>query len=210
MQDTVRRARKRVERDALLAAAADLFFELGYAATSIDAIIERAGGSKRNIYSEFGSKEGLFAAIVTRHAERALAALAIEDAEMRDLRGTLMAFGCRLMDILMSPALLTVYRTGVAEGRRFPRLVREFYELGPGRASARLAEVLEDARRRGDIRVNDCAAAADHFAGMIRGNLHLQVLLGLRPPPDARETQAVVGSAVDLFLDGLGAGASGR
>ena len=49
-------------RSAILEAAAQVFFEQGYAATSIDAIIERIGGSKRNIYSEFGSKEGVFTA----------------------------------------------------------------------------------------------------------------------------------------------------
>ena len=42
-------------RSAILEAAASVFFEQGYAATSIDAIIARLGGSKRNIYNEFGS-----------------------------------------------------------------------------------------------------------------------------------------------------------
>ena len=64
-------------REALLQAAAEVFFEQGYVATSIDAIIERAGGSKRNIYSEFGSKEGLFAAIVTNSADMALSTLGL-------------------------------------------------------------------------------------------------------------------------------------
>ncbi len=38
------------------------------ATTSIDAIIERTGGSKRTIYSEFGSKEGLFLSIGTEYS----------------------------------------------------------------------------------------------------------------------------------------------
>src|SRR3546814_9258738 len=75
--------------DALLAAAASIFFEQGYEATRIDDIIERAGGSKRNIYEEFGSKEGLFAAIVTERAERALSALAMDEIRARSLEETL-------------------------------------------------------------------------------------------------------------------------
>lgn len=197
--------RTKVERGALLRAAADIFFEQGYAATSIDAIIERAGGSKRNIYTEFGNKEGLFTAIVTEHVERALSSLAMEDMEARDLRGTLTAFGHQLLEVLMSPALLGVYRIAVTESARFPDLVRKFYDLGPGRASARLAEVLDAARRDGRLRVVDCVAAADHFSGMLRGNLHLQVVLGLRPPPDATEMRAVIASAVDLFMGGASA-----
>ena len=65
-------------REALLRAAAEVFFEQGYAATSIDAIIERAGGSKRNIYNEFGNKQGLFSAIVRQNADKALSTLVID------------------------------------------------------------------------------------------------------------------------------------
>src|SRR3546814_3981746 len=81
MNDAGSLLRAKTGRDALLAAAASIFFEQGYEATRIDDIIERAGGSKRNIYEEFGSKEGLFAAIVTERAERALSALAMDRSE---------------------------------------------------------------------------------------------------------------------------------
>lgn len=190
-------------REVLLAAAADVFFEQGYAATSIDAIIDRAGGSKRNIYNEFGNKEGLFAALVSTFAEKALSSLVIEEVGGRDLRETLIAFGHQLMTIYMSPALIGVYRTIVAEANRYPDLGRTFYECGPARATSRLAEVLEAAKARGEIHARDCIRIADHFVGLIRDNLHLQVVLGLRPPPDEAETNEVVLSAVDVFLNGI-------
>ncbi len=190
-------------REVLLAAAADVFFEQGYAATSIDAIIDRAGGSKRNIYNEFGNKEGLFAALVSTFAEKALSSLVIEEVGGRDLRETLIAFGHQLMTIYMSPALIGVYRTIVAEANRYPDLGRTFYECGPARATSRLAEVLEAAKARGEIHARDCIRVADHFVGLIRDNLHLQVVLGLRPPPDEAETNEVVLSAVDVFLNGI-------
>lgn len=190
-------------REALLAAAAEIFFEHGYAATSIDAIIERAGGSKRNIYNEFGSKEGLFGALVSTFAEKALSSLVIEEIEGRNLRETLIAFGHQLMAIYMSPALIGVYRTVVAEASRHPDLGRTFYECGPARATSRLAEVLEAAKIRAEIQADDYFRIADHFVGLIRDNLHLQVVLGLRPPPDETETRQAVLSAVDLFLMGV-------
>src|SRR3546814_20717234 len=95
--------------DALLAAAASIFFEQGYEATRIDDIIERAGGSKRNIYEEFGSKEGLFAAIVTERAERALSALAMDEIRARSLEETLRLLGRQLMDSHLSKELLGVF-----------------------------------------------------------------------------------------------------
>ena len=38
---------------------------------------------------------------------------------------------------------------------------------------------------------------------MIRGNLHLQVVLGLRTAPSDKEARAAVGSAVQVFLNGI-------
>ncbi len=198
------RSRRPKRREALLRAAAEVFFEQGYAATSIDAIIERAGGSKRNIYSEFGNKEGLFTAIVTENADRALSSLKVDEiGGGRDLRATLTAFGRHLMDVYMSPGVVGIYRIAVTEANRFPDLVRAFYEQGPGRTTIRLAEVLAAARERGEIRTDDCQRAADHFVGMIRDNLHLQVVLGLRPAPSEEEAQEAVSSAVEVFLNGV-------
>src|SRR3546814_5254436 len=100
------------------------------------------------------------------------------------------------MDSYMSKALLGVFRIAIIEHVRFPFLIRRFYDLGPGLASARLAELLLEAQRRGDLREGDCAMAADHFVAMIRGNVHLQVVLRLRAPPLANERRALVDSAV--------------
>ncbi|GLS32549.1 transcriptional regulator, TetR family [Mesorhizobium albiziae] len=196
-------ARSKSRRQTLLEAAAKVFFEQGYAATSIDAIIERAGGSKRNIYNEFGNKEGLFSAIVTESADKVLSTLVIDEIEEHDLRQTLTVFGQHLMAVYMSPALIGIYRIAVTEANRFPDLVKSFYEQGPSRATSRLAEVLEGAKQRGEIRADDCLQVADHFVGMIRGNLHLQVVLGLRAPPSEEEARKAVGSAVGVFLNGV-------
>ncbi len=190
-------------RSAILEAAAQVFFEQGYAATSIDAIIERIGGSKRNIYSEFGSKEGLFTALVSESADAAVAALSVEQFAGKDLSEILLEFGRQLLDVYMSPALIGVYRSIMPEALRFPELAKAFYEKGPGRASDRLAEVLEEARARGEIELDDCHAAADYFVGMSRDNLHLRVVLGLSSPRGPAEAEAAVNSVVGIFLHGI-------
>ncbi|HET8727304.1 MAG TPA: TetR/AcrR family transcriptional regulator C-terminal domain-containing protein, partial [Alphaproteobacteria bacterium] len=169
-----------------------------------DMIIARAGGSKRDLYAEFGNKEGLFGAIITENANRALDALSPGELVGHDVRSMLRHFGLRLVALQMAPQLLALYRAGIAEGTRFPDLARAFFESGPGRASARLAEVLEEFRDRGEIEVTNCRRAAEHFIGMIRDDLHLQVLLGLRPPPDDAEVEETVDAAVRIFLDGVG------
>ena len=190
-------------RAAILQAAATVFFEQGYAATSMDAIIERVGGSKRTIYSEFGNKEGLFTALVSEGADKALAALAVEEIGGRNLRETMLEFARRLVEVYMSPTMIGVYRAIMAEALRFPELAKAFYDRGPGRAAFRLSEVLEEAKKRGEIDVDDCKIVADQFAGMLRDNIHLQVVLGLRPPLSPSETERMAQSIVSIFLNGL-------
>lgn len=190
-------------RTALLEAAATLFFEQGYAATRIDSIIERAGGSKRTIYETFGSKEGLFSALIGDLATNVILTLDPPDTGGRDLRAVLTAFGQRLMSLYMSPAFVGIYRTVIAEATRHPELGRTFFERGPARAAARLAERLEAAKAAGEIRVHDCSRLADHFMGLIRDNLHLEVVLGLRAPPNEAAMRRAVRSAVDVFLGGI-------
>ncbi len=202
MTDT-KSERAKLRRKTILRAAAELFFEQGYATTSIDAIIERTGGSKRTIYSEFGSKEGLFLALVADNADRAISALSLDYTTQNDLPDMLTTFGNHLLDVYMSPSVLGIYRIIITEAGRFPDLAREFYEKGPGRTTAHLAKVLQAAADRKEIQIDDPLLVAGHFVGMIRDNLHLQVVLGLRPPPTEGEAQATVASAVALFLNGV-------
>ncbi|TIW49181.1 MAG: TetR/AcrR family transcriptional regulator, partial [Mesorhizobium sp.] len=49
----------------------------------------------------------------------------------------------------------------------------------------------------------DCSRLAGHFVGMTRDNLHLQVVLGLRPPPSDEEAREAVACAVEIFLNGV-------
>ena len=189
-------------RAAIIEAAAEVFFEAGYEGASIEAVIEKVGGSKRAIYSHFGGKKELFAAIVTENASRALAALSPAEMRGRNLEDTLVLFGRRYLEVLMTPATLALYRTIVAEGARFPELSQVFFENGPGRSAARLATVLDEFRERSEIDIKDTARAAEHFIGMLRDDLHLKTVLGLRPPAKSAEIEASAQQATRIFLDG--------
>src|SRR3546814_19201740 len=57
-------------RSRLIDAARGLFHEKGFAATTIDDIIERIGGSRGTLYIYFGSKLELFETIVREEADR--------------------------------------------------------------------------------------------------------------------------------------------
>jgi len=168
----------------------------------VDEIIAKVGGSKRTIYSYFGNKEQLFATVVREIVGNAMGPLAEADFVRPDLEATLHEAGLRYLGVIMSPEALQLYRTVVGEGSRFPDLAKVFFEAGPGRTSVNLARVLDERGGEWGIAAGDPKQLADHFLGMIRDDLHLQVVLGLRPPPTPDEARGAVESAVRMFVNG--------
>ncbi|RWR25504.1 TetR/AcrR family transcriptional regulator [Sinirhodobacter populi] len=190
-------------RAAILDAAAKVFLDHGYAAASIDAVIERIGGSKRNIYSIFGSKEGLFNAIVEEKAEDLFNILSVQGDIRKEFQEKLFEFAVRLLEIFMSPQMAGVYRVVISEASRLPNLASSFYRNGPGRSAVALAGILDDAVRRGEIFVDDTKEAAEQFIGILRGNIYLEFVLGLREPLEPDEIVASARRAVRLFMNGV-------
>ncbi|HWA65077.1 MAG TPA: TetR/AcrR family transcriptional regulator [Mycobacteriales bacterium] len=68
--------RRQLTRDALIAAAADVFTRKGFQAASLEEIADTAGFTKGAIYSNFGSKEELLHAVIGHVKERGLAGIA--------------------------------------------------------------------------------------------------------------------------------------
>jgi AcrR family transcriptional regulator len=190
-------------REKILEAAGEVFFECGYAGACIDRIIDKVGGSKRTIYEEFGNKEGLFGALLKENVQRTLQDLSPGELGGHDLRSTLTSFGRRTMGLQMSARGTALYRVVVSEGLRFPELAKVFWDNGPGLIRVKLAEALEEYRRRGELCIKDSQAAADLFLGMIRNTRHLAIVLGLREPPDEAERESMLREIVEVFLAGI-------
>ncbi len=195
-------SRQETRREEFLRAASEVFLKDGFSGANVDGVIWKVGGSKRTLYSYFGNKEGLFSTVIRDISVRAMASLVDESICRATLHETLLEIGNRYLSVIMLPETLRLYRTIVAEGIRFPQLPEVFFENGPGRASRSLARTLEKNHHVWGLRALDYEAAAQHFFGMIRGDIHLKVVLGLRPPPKRDEIQSTVASIVDLFVDG--------
>jgi AcrR family transcriptional regulator len=71
-----REEKKAATREALLDAATRVFARQGYVSTSVDEVAWEAGMTKGAVYSNFGSKDDLFAAVIERHQDRRMLAIA--------------------------------------------------------------------------------------------------------------------------------------
>jgi AcrR family transcriptional regulator len=69
-QRLTREEKKAQTRERLIAAAATVFAEKGFAATSLDEVADAAGLTKGAVYSNFENKEDLVAAVLKAHQDR--------------------------------------------------------------------------------------------------------------------------------------------
>lgn len=184
----------------VLDAARRLFVERGFGATNMDALATAAGVSKATIYAHYDSKESLFAATARRECRRAVARMAIgaDLAEHRSLHTALTHIGRAFLDTLLSPEIGGLTRMVIAESTRFPELGQIYYDSAPGQTLTSVACYLDRAQREGLVIACDTRRAADQFLSLLRGDLHIRILLG--HPPGPAERDPAIAEAVATFV----------
>ena len=186
------------KHDAIIAAAADSFFELGYAASTIEGIAARAGVSKVTVYNHFGDKRALLAAAVTREAEKMRTHFAIDACSTASLPERLRTIGAAMVAFLSRPEMIQFDRRIAAETEHEPDIGLAFLDNGPRRMKAAFAALLERADRTGELTVPDPLLAAEQFASMCKGMGDLERRFGA--PPDPAQDASRVDGAVEVFL----------
>lgn len=192
-------------REAMIAAATEVFLAHGYDGASLDMVIERAGGSRGTLYDHFGGKEGLFTAVVAGLLDGIVDAFSAADADDAPPEEALVSIGVGFVSALLEPRALAVFRLILGETPRFPRLGARFFEEGPERAYARMAEVLATLDRDGRFALDDPRRDARMLVEMMKGELLLKALLAPDAPPGEDEIEAQVRAAVETFLLGRAA-----
>lgn len=189
----------------MLDAACEVFLEHGFEGASVAEVVRRSGGSLATLYSSFGSKEGLFEAIVAQISAAMMAPFDAADFESRPLEEALREFGERLLGTMLCPDAVRWQRMCVAEGPQFPALRSALIRSGPGQVRERLAAYLAAQARAGRLRLADPLVAARHFVALLKSETHLAALCG--EPVEVTETEltAQVRRAVSVFLHGYSA-----
>ena len=200
-QDDGRSARK---RRAILEAATEVFLRYGYRGASMDEIATRAAVSKQTVYKHFADKERLFSEIVIGTVDEASDPVQTEVRSLQDsgdLEADLRDLARRQLTKVMQPRLLALRRLVIAEAGRFPELGRVFYERGPGRTMATLADTFERLAARGVLQIEDPQLAAAHFNWLIMSSpVNEAMLLGREELPSAADLDRHVKTGVRVFL----------
>jgi len=191
------------KRVAILDAAARVFLEHGYGATSMDEVARVAGVSKRTVYFHFGSKETLFHAIVEQKCADLADPLRSGRWQDMDLESALSDIGRRFVALLLSPETKAMERILTMEAVRFPQLSEIFYRAGPETLQRTVAEFLDDRVARGELRLENTTLAAACLLMMVQGKtVKCAMMCPADEPPAEGEVEETVRFAVRLFLEG--------
>ncbi|HEY3695851.1 TetR/AcrR family transcriptional regulator [Phenylobacterium sp.] len=194
----VRLSKARLDR--ILAAAQTIFMAHGFNGATTDMIQAAAGVSKSTLYRYFPTKEILFKAAFEAFSREFLTNVGRLCRESDGVETFLNQFGMEFLQALIAPRGLDIFRLMVSESQRFPKPGKLFYLVGPKATADMVESYLARAHRRGELHVASPAIAAEHFIGMIRGDLHLRCLLGVSKPPSTAQLKRFVAATVAAFL----------
>jgi TetR/AcrR family transcriptional repressor of mexJK operon len=191
--------------ESILAAAERNFLASGFGAVSMDAIVRDAGVSKATVYAHFASKEALFGAVVARVSERHFRGFSEPDLDARNIAASLATLACRFLDLLLSAEGIALNRIMIGEVTRFPALGDVFWQAGPERSRVQIEAFLRRAVAAGSLHISDTRLAAEQFAALARGEIHLRHLLLPGGKVGESELRRAARAAAQTFQRAFGA-----
>jgi AcrR family transcriptional regulator len=184
----------------ILAAAHAIFLDLGYAATSMDAVSRHAGISKATLYAYFDSKDALFTEMVKQGKHRLTEAVRSISAETGiDGLEALRRAGQEFLRFATSPDALALFRTMIGETSRFPQLGGLIFNVGRSEVLEVFIEALRRCDAEGSLRVPDPEAAARQFMALVKSDLQLRCLLDASLTVTEEQLESNAAGAVALM-----------
>ena len=189
----------------LLDAAQSVFIEMGYARSTMDAIAKAAGASRKTLYARYANKAEVLTAVVNRLLDTALAPHESEPAQPlteRDPRVLLFQIAHEISGLSSLPQVAGLNRLIMSEAVQVPELAQLFIDLHE-RAIANVGRSLDALRNEGRLsHLPPTHLAAMLFIEMIDSVPRIRALLG--KPLSKKENEALLNTAVELFLRGCG------
>jgi TetR/AcrR family transcriptional regulator, mexJK operon transcriptional repressor len=194
------------KKAAIVLAARELFLRDGFERTSVDAIADLAGVSKRTIYNHYEDKRTLFLAVIHETYGGMMEAIyEIIDRHMTnvtDVVEDLTGFAVESANLAFrSIDRAAMVRLMITESAHFPELQRE--RMQSFTITDRLAQRLADIAERGLLDIPDPHEAADHLFALTFGQLNNRSLFGSQPLADD-DIRRIVEGGVRAFVRAYG------
>ncbi len=179
-------------------AACELFVELGFQATTLDKVAQRARISKLSIYRHFENKEALFSAAIAARCHQFAPQVEGVDGSAED---QLMAVGTSLLRTLLSPDVRSVEAMIMADKTNQKSLSKLHYEAGPAHVIAQIEALLRQLHAKAVLNVPDPLRSARLFAALFKGSdLLIIARFDEARAEDDNEIESYCRSAVAMFI----------
>ncbi len=195
-----RRSRGEVRNGKLQKVAADLFLKRGYEGVTIDKIVERAGGSKSTVYSEFGGKCGLFISSIETLCRESNEPLAKIDYTGLNLERSLKKLSFRILKLITAKRSVELHRLAIGEAVNCPEVGEAWYTHGPARTASFIRSLLESRReelRKTTIPIERMAVL---LHDSLTGDVLYRLLAGVGKHETDAELERLASVTVDLIL----------
>ena len=188
-------------QERILRAAFEAFTEDGYADTSTLEIARRAKISKRDLYANFSSKQGVLVACIRSRADRMRLPPDLPAPQNRQmLASTLTSFATKLVREVSDPSVIATFRLAIAEATRSPEIAQALDVAGRDATRGALAELVANAQSAGLIGSGEPTEMAWQSLGLLWEGLMVGLLLGVAATPDPAEAERRAAKATTAFL----------
>lgn len=176
----------------ILWAATDVFLEVGFERTSMDAVASRAETTKRTLYSHFENKEDLYLAVIKLVRGLVLNGLGFPSDYSQEPTEALALFCVRYLKILQYEPAIQMCRVSISETARFPQGAAQHFDAVFTEAHSRLSAFLQTTYGLTDRAVDE---AAQRLLGQLLYPRLLRALFGMDELAKSYDPEAVVPDA---------------
>jgi TetR/AcrR family transcriptional repressor of mexJK operon len=182
-------------------AACELFEELGFHATTLDKVAQRAKISKLSIYRHFENKEALFSAAIAARCQQLFAPQALIEGLDGSAEDQLVAVGSSLLRTLLSPDVRSVEAMIMADKTNQKSLSKRHYEAGTAHVIAQIEALLRQLHAKAMLNVPDPLRSARLFGALFKGSdLLIIARFDEARAQDDNEIEFYCRSAVAMFI----------
>lgn len=190
-------------RQQIIDAALQVFASKGFErATNKDIAAAAHVRSAGLIYHYFKDKTDLFRQVLEERTPAIQ--LVVRGDELMDMppRELLTTFSLAFVQTFNSTTTVAMFKLMLSESTRHPAVAEVFNKIGPGRGVAFLTRYLAHQMEKGTLRKMDPGAATRCFVGPLLAYMITREVF-VQPDSESLSAQALVETAVDIFLQGL-------
>lgn len=190
---------KKQERHAQIATAAyELLATKGYAGSSMLAVAKRAKASNETLYRWYGSKSGLFSALIEDNARITRDLLSDHATRNADPRSTLDALGPALYALLTSERAIALNRAAAADPTG--ELGLAIGKAGRDTVGPMIGDLMVRAKDAGLITFDTIQQAVRAYLDILVGDHQIRRAIGTLSPPSSDEIKLRANMALEQFL----------